>query len=165
MWEPIVQTGLGALIAVASGFGSHWLSHQSDKSHARRSVAAALAGEIGSLCAVARRRRYLDGAEYFLKRVRETGQPIRLKLSASANYMVIFDANAGAIGHLAPDLALDVVKFYVQIKSLLEDARPDGPEPPDRANAEHMLNEQIALLRETLCLGDALVQRLRNVAK
>ena len=95
--------------------------------------------------------------------MRQTGQPTRLVLSITQDYFQIYRSNAGALGLLPPTIAEQVALFYTQVKSLIEDVLPTAPNPQDAATAEQAIQEQIALLQDTLRLGDELVTRLREV--
>ena len=156
----LVGTGVG----ICGSITVQWLAHRWEDRWRKRAIAGALAGEIAAICAIARRRRYLETTQLLLKRVRECQQPGWMVVKITYDYMTIYQSNASAIGLLPPQSALDVVTFYTQIRALMEDVSADGPAPATVDEAEELLKGQIELLDETLQLGDRVAQDLRKLA-
>jgi hypothetical protein len=163
-WETLVPVIVGGVIGLLGGLASQALALWIEGRRSRRSIAGALGGEISALCAIARRRQYLEGAELLLLQVRQRLVLGRLRIGMAADYMVVFNAHAASLGRLPPDLATDVVRFYTQAKSLLEDVRPDAPDPLTAPEAEDQLEQTIELLKDTLDLGERVSAQLRDLA-
>ena len=155
---------LGGALTLVGAVATQWFSRHFESRKARRAVAAAFAGEIGAICAIVRRLEFLENARLFQQAIRQ-GEVLRISISTTQDYLTIFKANASAIGALPPLLALDTVRFYTQIKSMLEDVRPDAPTPTDIEQADQTVTHLISLMVDTLQLGDGLVVRLREAAK
>lgn len=163
MWSNLLSAIVGGALATAGAIITQSLQYQRENKHRRQALAGSFAGEIAAICGIARRRNYLGHAQELLEYVRHSGQPKRLVLRVTQNYLQIYDSNANTLGLLPPDSAEKIVLFYTQIKSLLEDVVPDAPNPPDKAAAEEWLQAEIHLLEDTLRLGDQLVAQLREV--
>ena len=157
MWPALVGVVVGGVIGIS---GSVVLQLWEDRRR-RRALAGASAAEIGAICAIARRRRYLEHLERLLEAVRESQQPGWMAVKITHDYMTIYHSNANAIGLLPPELACDVAQFYTQVKALMEDVSPDGVVLLSAEGA----GELIELLTETLQLGGRVVERLREAAR
>ena len=164
MWSNLLAALIGGLLAGGGAVVTQIVRHRLDDGRTRRALAGAFAGEVAAICAIARRRDYLGGLTQLLKHVRQSGEPMRLSLSITQDYFQIYRSNAGALGLLPAATAEKVALFYTQAKSLIEDVLPTAPNPQDAATAEQTIQEQIALLQDTLQLGDDLVEKLREVA-
>lgn len=165
MWDNIVSAMAGGLIGASGALTSQWLAHHLNDSRTRRAIAGAFAGEIGAICSIVRRRKYLEFGQHFLEVVKQSQQPRRIVISITQEYFLIYHSNAGTIGILPSRQALDVARFYTQLKALMEDVRPDAIEPASVEGAIAHLTEQITLLTETLKVGENLVEQLQEVAK
>lgn len=164
-WETLVPVIVGGVLGLLGGLASQVLALWTDGRRSRRAIAGALGAEIGALCGIARRRKYLEGAESLLVHVRQHQVADRVRIGMVANYMVVFEAQVANLGGLPPDEATDVVRFYTQAKSLLEDVRLEAADPPTFEHAHYQLMETISLLKETLELGEALAVRLQTLAR
>lgn len=154
----------GGAVGICGSISVQLVMRWWDDRRTRRAIAGAFAGEIAAICAIARRRQYLKKAQLLLDWVRQYQRPDRLVVKITYDYMTIYQSNASAIGLLPPQSALDVARFYTQIKALMEDVSPDGPRPASVEEAEELLKGQIELLGETLELGDRVAQDLRKLA-
>lgn len=162
-FESLISTALGGALAVAGGVFTHWYTSRSEAMNAQRAVAGAFAGEVGAICAIVRRRRYLEVMDQWLAAIR-AGSAGKFVVPVTQDYLTIYSANSQAIGSLPPGLALRTVQFYTQIKSMLEDIGPDGYVPNGPKEAEWHLGQLIELLRDTMKLGEQLVEDLRRLA-
>lgn len=162
-WVNLLSALLGGLLGGGGAIVTQIVRHRLDDGRTRRALAGAFAGEVAAICAIARRRDYLGAMTQLHEHVRHSGQPRRLVLSITQDYFQIYRSNAGALGLLPAATAEQVALFYTQTKSLIEDVLPTAPNPQDAATAEQTLQEQIALLQDTLQLGDELVKQLREV--
>jgi len=82
---------------------------------------------------------------------------------STQEYFPIYHGNSSAIGFLPAPLALNVAMFYTQVKSLMDDARPEAPAPKNAEDAANRLKRQIELLKQTRDIGEDLVMRLRKI--
>ena len=165
MWDNIVLVLVGGLLGAGGAIAAQWLTHHLNDRRTRRAIAGAFAGEIGAICSIIRRRKYLEGGQQLLEHVRQSQQPRRVVVHITQEYLTIYHSNSSAIGLLPAPLALSIAKFYTQVKSLMEDVRPDAPEPTDAEDAEDRLTVQISMLTEILTIGEGLVSSLQKVAK
>jgi hypothetical protein len=165
MWSTLIPVLIGGALASIGSILTQWLTHRWNDLRTKRALAGAFAGEIAALCTIARQRHYLEDARLLLEYMRKSQQPTRMTVRITYDYMTIYQNNASCIGLLPPDLTQDLVKFYTQSKSLMEDVRPNSPNPETVEEAERLLNEQIELLKDTLQLGDRLSQELRKAAQ
>lgn len=165
MWGNIVPVLVGGLLAGGGAIAAQWLTHHLNDRRTRRAIAGAFAGEIGAICSIIRRRKYLEGGQQLLEGIRRSQQPYRIVVCITQEYFSIYHSNSSAIGVLPASSAMNVAKFYTQVKSLMEDVRPDAPEPITAEDAEARLTEQISMLSEILTIGEALVSSLQKVAK
>jgi hypothetical protein len=163
--DTIVPVLIGGLLAAGGGVTAQWVTHYLNDRRTRRAVAGAFAGEIGAICSIIRRRKYLEHAQQFLSLVQQSQQPLRIMVMITQEYFTIYHSNSSAIGLLPAPLAMDIAKFYTQLKALMEEVRPDTPMPADVATAIDRLTDQINLLSETLRTGEGLVPQLQEVAK
>ncbi|MBN2581747.1 MAG: hypothetical protein JXL80_01675 [Planctomycetes bacterium] len=164
-WDNIVPVLVGGALAVGGGMGTQWLAHHLDKQRKRRAIAGAFAGEIGAICSIVDRRKYLEDAQQLLKYMRESKEPHRILMHITQEYCMIYNTNSGAIGLLPAPLALGIATFYTQVKSLMEDVRPETPEVAGIDDAIARLSVQIDLLTETMRIGKDLVTQLQKEAK
>jgi hypothetical protein len=122
-WPPILQTTLGGLIgaawAVVGGAFGSWFSWQKEW----QSLAAALAGEIEAVKAVAEFRRYKEVMQWCIQQTIANNTATYLTFSIDEHAFPAFEQNVGKIGQLPPDLARDVTVFYTYAKSLVQDFR------------------------------------------
>ena len=161
----LVAVVVGGLMATLGSFAvRHW-----ERSRNRKGVAAAIGAEIASILSIAERRGYeahfqshlddwkagrrLDkhpgiyGAEHFAER----GDPV-------------FDANASQIGELGPELSKDVTRFYASLRGIRDDiAELSAERVQDIETRSAIVEDLLELWRETVRLGEDLIERLRAV--
>ena len=159
MWYNLLCIVVGGLLGAGGAITIQWLNNR----RTRRATAGAFAGEIGAICSIMRHQRYLEEAQSLLEEVRKSGQPLRAVMYSTQEYFSIYHGNSSAIGLLPAREALNVAKFYTQVKSLVDDARPEAPGPKDAEDAENRLTRQIKLLTETLGIGEDLVMQLQRI--
>jgi hypothetical protein len=166
-WPPILQTAIGGLIgalgAVFGGAFGSWFSWQKE----RQSLAAAFAGEIEAVKAIAQFRRYEETIQWCIEQTNANNKVTYLTFSVDEHAFPAFEQNVGKIGHLPPDLARDVTLFYSYAKSLVQDFRTieaknlyEWPVPLFL----HYCNEILRLLDTATKLADALLPKLRKEA-
>ncbi|MGB3088282.1 MAG: hypothetical protein WBC53_11285 [Phycisphaerae bacterium] len=160
MWYSLVSVLVGGLLVMAT----HWLIYYLNNRRTRRATAGAFAGEIGAICSIMRHHRYLEDAQSLLEEVCRSGQPLRAVMYSTQEYFVIYHSNSSAIGLLPAPLALKVARFYTQVKSLMDDARPEAPASEDAEDAKNRLKRQIKLLTETRDIGEDLEKQLQKIA-
>ena len=165
MWCNLLSTLFGGLLAGGGAILTQIVSLRMANDLTRRALAGAFAGEVAAICAITRRRKYLDFLNMSLDHVHQLQQPGRMMVPITQDYFQIYRSNAGALGLLPSTISERVALFYTLVKSLIEDMQPSAPIPSTPAAAEHAIKEQIALLKETLNLGDELVANLRKETK
>jgi hypothetical protein len=161
----IVPFLVGGLLGAGGAITAQWLTYHLNDRRTRRAIAGAFAGEIGAICSIIHRHKYLEQGQQLLERVRQSQQPLRAVMCLTQEYLTIYHSNSSAIGLLPAPLALDVASFYTQIKSLMEDIHPNAPSPITAEDAAAHLTKQISLLTDTLGIGEDLVSRLKKVAE
>ena len=161
----IVPVIVGGVLALTGSLGATYLAAAVARRQRKRSIAGALAGEIGALVDIAETRKYIDAYDALIAQTESTGETMALGVVARYEYFSIFNAYAASLGELPPDLARDVARFYVITKSILEDGADaaEGNVKSDQALAR--LRNTRALLVTGLALGKDLILRLTAVAE
>ncbi len=155
---PLISTSVGGVLAIAGGF----LANYSQARNERKNVAGALAGEISALLEIIRKRQYLEAIDKYINAM-ETDQRARnFRLAARHSYFTVFEANADKLGVLPNCCASEVAKFYVIVKSLMEDATNPNM-TADASIALKMLKQDRQLLVELIELGDRTVKELTKL--
>jgi len=165
MLDNILCTLVGGFVGAGASIVTQWVANILTNSRRRRAIAGAFAGEIGAICSIMRRRKYLEQGQQLLEHIDQWQQPLRVMMYITQDYLTIYHSNSSAIGLLPAPLALDVAVFYTQVKSLMEDVRPELPEPVGTEDAKARLTGQVNLLSETLGIGEGLVTQLHKVAR
>lgn len=160
-WTTIIV----ALISASAGSVVPIALHLSGKRRDRKSVSASIIAEVVSLLQLASARGYvamldierqnlalrLSGASVF-------GQtevaPAVFRLPVPENYNLIYRENASKIGYLMPSDAIEVVKFYQLIQSVLADVSEGGFLYQGTRDLRQMDNT-IVMLEEALEIGRA----------
>ena len=117
--EPIAII-IGAVIAAVSGFGAVFAQNKFQRIAERKSLAAALLGEIKAVRLTACLQRYDDMLVYGIKCMKEGDMTVALHWRWRERYFIVFEENRGKLGLLPPDLTQQIVMLYVATKSLKE---------------------------------------------
>lgn len=157
--EPLLQTGLGGLLAIIGGVWAHWQSHRQE----RKNLAHALAGEISAILDIVDRRQYEKGIREIIQSAQKTGVPWRYTIVIRSNYFPVFEANAAKIGLLRSDLAKDVAKLYVLCKGIVDDVSPDSFESKTPQESIGRLENLLILFGEARTTGRSLITRLEKL--
>jgi hypothetical protein len=120
--EPIAII-IGAVIAAVSGFGAVFAQNKFQRIAERKSLAAALLGEIKAVRLTAYLQRYDDMLVYGIKCMKEGDMTVALHWRWRERYFIVFEENCGKLGLLPPDLAQQIVMLYVATKSLKENVQ------------------------------------------
>lgn len=162
----LISALMGALVGGALAiFGANW-QLRSQRRQRLISLAAALSVEVASLVQTARRNRYAEELREVAESLRATpasDEKSTYVFVASQSYFSVFEANAGDIGELPAILAVEVIAFYQQARSVLDSlsmtSRPDLKALEARELASHY--DLIADVLDKVCtFGDNLVARL-----
>ena len=156
--EPLLQTALGGILALAGGVCAHWYGHRQE----RKNIAHALAGEISAILDIVERRNYEKDIQKTIQSAKQTGEPWRFTILMRKNYFPIFESNAENIGLLRSDLAKGVAKFYVLCKGISEDVSPDSFESETQVESISRLENLLVLFQEARTTGQQLVTRLES---
>lgn len=166
MLEALVGAVIGAIVG---GAVTWWVSNEQAKQERIRqvrSVSAALAAEILTLVEMARRNNYEDELRQVAANAGGpgfSGEFDAFFVTASQAYFTVFEANAGDIGKLEPQAAVEVVAFYALARgwldSLSETARPgDGALSREEVIAHYTFRADVI---SALCVfGEQLAGRL-----
>jgi len=149
MWQTLLSVVVGGILAIGGGIAQQWWQRRQD----RRSLAYALAGEIGAIIESIELRRYTEAIDGTIEQVKKTGTPWTFTIDIAEGYFLVYGANAGKIGLLSPLLAKEVAAFYSMMVGLIEDVAP-------RNNVRARTVEQsLAQLTQTRDLGLRTLQR------
>ena len=88
----------------------------------KRSIRAALAGEVRAILAIVERRDYLAGLERHIASIDAQHNNL-FQVRIARDYDIVFRSNCDKIGLLPADLSESVVRFYYLVSSAVEDVR------------------------------------------
>lgn len=163
--EAVVLIILGGMLSIAGGAVASWLPLFLSNRRQRSTLAASLAAEISAIVAICERHKYIEHCNQLLQHMKKNPHVNGVRMHLRQDYTSIFAANLALLGLLPAERAADVVKFYTQIKSLIENAHPEAAVPPTPEAAIHHLENQIALLEETMSLGRSVSKALLAIAE
>ncbi len=155
-----VQLGavlLGGLLALAGGLAGTYLTAALTRKHRRESLAAALAGEMGAIIDLVKRRDYLAGLNSLIAHVEVSGGPAVFYFNIRNNYFRVYEANVHSIGLLPADLAEGVVRFYSNCYAFLKDVadfREGMHDPLVQGQSLERLRGMRALLEDSMPLAE-----------
>jgi hypothetical protein len=166
---PVVITGLTGL--VGTWIGAWGAVRAAETAQARRSLAAALRGELLAYFDLVARRKQVETAEECLQRMRAGGPPELPSLVGAADTPLpsaVLHGDVREIGSFGPQLAEDVFRLMSMIaavrSTLIRVARGDF-QGMDRSAAVALLEGELTLWREVETLGDDVARRLGREAR
>lgn len=160
LWLPLLSGLIGGVLATSGSILTQRHLHKLTTTQERNSLANALSGEIAALCSIIERRGYLDDMKESRQSIQTSGQEAPFKVNVQYDYLMVYKSNLGSIGLLPAHLAASVTRFYTQIQALLEEATSPTEEHRSSLESLDILDEQIALLEDSLKLGQDLSKRL-----
>jgi len=107
---------LGATIGNAF---AHWFAWQKK----RQALAAALAGEVQAVKAIAEFRRYREIIQSCIDQTITSNKVVYFTFSIDDHPFLVFEKNVGEIGFLPSELARQVTEFYTYARSVIQDFR------------------------------------------
>jgi hypothetical protein len=157
--DTMLSTIIGGVLAILASITTTSFAEWSKTRNRRRSLALAFAGEMGAILDIIDRRHYLRELEQLVEKNSTTPYVVQVR----QNYFLVYESNMGEIGLLPGGLSEEVARFYIYVKSLVENATPLEPDyRPLIGPAEH-LAELRDMLHEVTKIAPALVKRLQSV--
>lgn len=158
---PLIPVIVGGLIGIVGGvLGPVWLD-KNRRRHDRDVLTSCLKAEIGGLLWIVGRRQYLEGLRTLLAEAEDSpndGAIRSFTFSVRSTPFRIYEANLDRLGLLEKDFARQVVRFYTQGRSILEDIE-DMRESQDETAESSLarLRELVPLFAETVELGKQII--------
>lgn len=122
--DAVFSTAFGGLIAMLAGIAASWYAHKlqlrekrGDEAEFATNVLRSIRREVVALQEI-----YDNGIGAMLNSS-PSGEPFRASLGLTQNWFAVFDANAGSLGKLPPEVASQIVTVYTLMKQLIEEFR------------------------------------------
>lgn len=157
MSSEIIAAIFGALLA--GGFQT--IIGVLDRRREDEAILVAIASEVDALCRLIRHRNYLAEMGNMLVDLEiGTTKSLSYVVDIRSDYFSVFHALSSRLGRLKPGRAAQIVRFYAYCKTIIDSLRPDGvaAEQREALEAIELLRSLIALLTDSLELGDRIVQ-------
>ena len=157
----------GVFFGGAIGIGGNLIDRWRQRVVERRGVAAAIAAEIESVIHLTDVRGYVESYQGWIdtwkKGERLDIRPASFVDVPAQEAFPVACANLNAVGHLGPELARDVTKFYNTTSSVRLDlvSVSDPKRPVDECTS--IIEEALTMWRDAEPLGRDLVRRLQKV--
>jgi len=157
VWVPILAAILGAM----AGGGLKAFMDLLDRRREDESILVALTSEVQAICDLLRRQNYISDIEALLADLYSAPRDENFfVVELRSNYFAVYHSLAHSLGRLTPSAASEIVRFYMNCKTIVDCTRPDGvsSQPVDGDTFVSNLNFLRDLLYETLQRGDKIVQ-------
>lgn len=154
---PQVLPLIGVALGFVGGFLSNLYFERRRNKELRKSLSAAIVGEIQAIVSVLKLRKYKDAIIGYIEAIHETGEADYFTVDINQDYLTIFEKNADKIGFLGADLAAKISKFYIMTRSLLEDAISLQHGWLSKADADQLLHTYDGMIQ--------LIDQLENEAQ
>jgi hypothetical protein len=158
---PLLGTALGGVIAL----GSTLFMFSRQRSHEKRNLAGAFAGEIGAILEIVRLRGYVRHLHDAIDSIDKTGQPCSFVVKIRQEYFAVYKKNVHQIGVLDPPLPHNIAKFYTFCFSILEDFETMAQEVHTFSTVDEsrkMLSDILALLESVNEIGARIVSQIEK---
>jgi hypothetical protein len=177
-WKTIVAALIGAVAALGGAFIGAWAAlraqtrkHDLETALARRSLAAALRGELLAYFAIVARRKQVEAAQEALAKL-QRGEPTQLPVLLAPGDeplpSMALATDFRAVGSLGPALAEDIAKLASMIGSLratLISVAQGRYAHLDDAGQVALLEAELELWRDLYELGQDVARTLARVAR
>lgn len=154
---------LGGILAVGGGLVAQFANHVLTLRRQRMAVAQMFRGDIEAILSIIERRGYKESMKRIINHNTVSECPEVFTLSLTNNYLVVFDENVRDIGVLPGDLPAEIAKFYMFLKSLLEDIKYFPADPDDATSINRVHIEMLRLFEELTSIGTSISRRLEEL--
>jgi hypothetical protein len=154
---PLLAAVLGAIAAGAFKI----IGDRNDRKREDESILVALASEVKAICDLLRLQKDDEELERIIDWLkRNPDHSMSYVVDFKSDYFTVYHSLADRLGRLPPPATSAIVRFYSNCKTIIDCTRPEGVAAQLRSNSETLENLELAkaLLRQTLSLGDEIVQ-------
>jgi len=164
-----INTLLGVVFGFLASVLTTIVSEHRQVKRENKALAWAYASEIAAILAIAETRRYFEILEKFAVAIEKTGQTqwFAVALSEKYKYTNVYENNASKVGQLPPEIAKDIVSFYTNTFSILDDFQYLSSASISHNSVQvsdclRRHRELLQLMNQTKVLGQSIIQQVNE---